>query len=89
MGTLLLTQEDLAMWKTDPHEFVRRSLGESRAPQLAQLAGPVWSDELADVMEEFSDPRVAAISLLIDLVRLRTRDFLPAVMQLASAHLKT
>jgi hypothetical protein len=56
---LCLTETDLELWHTDPHEFVRRQ---------------------HDILEEFHDPRAAAITLLCDLCKLRHKDALKPVL---------
>jgi len=55
LGQLRPRPSDLALWQSDPQEYIRRSL---------------------DLMSEFQDPKLAATSLLFELVQMRTRDTL-------------
>lgn len=88
---LMLTAADLDLWKNDPQEFIRRSLDimevcGSRAHdprtrsnrQCTELSfSPLLSVVCcAPLSQEFQDPRLAATSLLFELVQMRTRDTL-------------
>jgi len=56
---LCLKDDDLELFESDPHEFIRKA---------------------NDPMEDYFDPKLSAINVMIDFAKLRTKDALPMLL---------